>query len=196
MYAVAARIDGTKYWKKLLKPKLLPPKKKAATGRALAALPKALLPKKIGPLDLYTVQIPRPRWALWGSQLSATGRRRLTKLRLEVLPELCAAGIPSEIVPLPKDAQNGGYWMDLAWDWALQKVGYPSAGDNGPVVICVLWLGVNPSEVSKTKTSIAIQQIFAKKAHRVLLGDRMRAAFGKAFKWDGKPHSEMLLSLI
>ena len=197
MYTVASRSNGTKFWKKV-------PTVKAPAARKIVRPPKqpkkiglldlSKLPKKIGLFDLYTVRIPSPRWARWGSQLSAAGRARLTKLRQQVIPALCAAGIPTVIVPLPKDPQNGGYWMDLAWDWATEKLGYPP-GDNGPVMICVLWLGVDPSEVSKTKTNITIQHMFLKQRHRVLINEIMHAAFGKAFTWN-VPQHEMQLSLI
>lgn len=208
MWVVTSRIDGTKYWKKLplvktriatakhLTPARRPATKKpAARGYALTQLPMHELPKKLGPLDLYTVQIPKPRWKLWESQMSINGRKRVSRLRLNVIPQLRAVGIPSIIVPLPKDRQNGGYWMDLAWEYATLKLGYPP-GENGPVLMCVLWLDVSPAEISKTKKNITIQQLFAKKKDRILIDDIMRAAFGTAFKWDGTDRSEMILSLV
>lgn len=199
-YAVAARIDGTKYWKKiaLKKPKAAAakpsPRHSIAKGLALVRTPPSQpLPKKIGALDLYTVQIPRPRWAQWESQMSSVGKARFAKLRQEVLPALCAAGLPATVVPLPKDGQTGGYWIDLAWDWAQQKLGVGIS--TKPTLIAILWLGVNPAEVSKTKPNITIQHMFLSKQQRTQVHEQMRAAFGPAFTWDGTSRSEMTLSL-
>jgi len=215
MYVVAARVTGSKYWKKLastsgvkklVKRTVSKPVKRTATkpaksapvkkpARKLAELSEKL-PATIGPYDLYTVKIPSPRWKQWASQMATAGSKRLEKLRLEVLPAVHAAGIRATMVPLPKDPQNGGYWMDLAWEWGMEKMNYPPVGDDGPAMICVLWLQADPAKISITKRSIDLQLIDATKAQQITVNTIMRAAFGNAFKWDGKPYGQMQLSLL
>lgn len=197
MYIVTERADRTKYWK--IVPARLARKSDAKRPRVREQLPEKIgklqeqLPEKIGKYDLYGVKIPAPRWEKWASQMTIAGARRFEKLR-KMLPTLKADGIRSTIVPLPKDPWCGGYWMDLAWEWGMEKMKYPPVGNVGPAMICILWLSENPALISETRREIYLQIMYASKKQLESLHKKLHKEFGSAFKIaKGK---RMIISLL
>jgi hypothetical protein len=181
-WSVAARANGSRYWKKASAAKKPALKKTAAAKKPRGK--KALLRAS----SMYPVKVPRPDWNFWLKQLASPN---LTKLIKEVLPALRKQGIQAEAVPLPYDKERGVYWIDLAWDWVRDVKKWTP---DKPLVLVVVRYDGDTKRLAPGNT-VQIQHSGIVRKTKTDLIEIMRAAFSKAFTWTGTSAKTMSLRI-